>query len=118
MIERLFCSFAPDVASVFAPYPSRFAENYVCWRTGCPGKKGGGTVVHSRPPGEDADQVEEIQGSGFGCLLLRSGVVKKHFFQVPGNHKYYDPHFFDSMPRDWKRLVDWSCICEHRNAVV
>lgn len=117
VLQRMLDNLAPDVASVFAPYCSRFSENHVCWSQGCPGKRGGGPVHHTRQPESQAQQVEEIRGSGFGCLLIRSGLLKDHLFQIPPDHRYYDPHFFDSLPSHWKRLVDWSLLCEHRSPV-
>lgn len=113
VLQRLLNNFRPDVASVFAPYPSRFTDNYICWSQGCPGATPANPPTYLQPPQPGEPAVVACEGNGFGCVVLRSGVVRDHLFQVPGNHRYYDPHFYHTLPRHWRRLVDWTCLADH-----
>ena len=55
----------------------------------------------------------EVRGSGFGCLVVRSELIKAHVFALPQDEPYYDPYFFRTMGDEWKRLCDWTCECRH-----
>lgn len=70
-------------------------------------------VLRARKPAAHEQQVTEVRGSGFGCLAVRSKLIKDHIFTVPSGEAYYDPYFFRTMSGDWKRLCDWTCECEH-----
>lgn len=109
-LERLMRHFNADVGSVHAPYPSRWDPDFVVWdyqRADSPG------VHRIKPPAPDEPQLQEIRGSGFGCVVLRSELLRRHVFSIPPGELYYDPYFFETMGDEWKRLCDWTCICRH-----
>lgn len=111
----MFEAMTPDTASVFAPYPSRFVDNHVCWSSGCPGLRGDRTpVIHCKP--NEARPIQDIRGNGFGCTLFRSEVLEKHLFQVPQGHRYYDPFFYHVLGDQWRRRVHWGCLSQHLSA--
>lgn len=110
VLERLARNFRPKVGVVCAPYPSRFDPNpvvYVWDRT-----QPFGVRRLQRPPA-DAPQVTPIDGSGFGCLLIRTHLLKRHPFSVPPGEAWYDTHFFRRLDPAWKRVCDWTCWCDH-----
>lgn len=104
-LERMLRSFRADVATVSAPYLSRYDPDYVAWRKDTAGKN----CRIKRGSG-----VEQIVGSGFGCLLMRREVLDSYVFQIPHGERWYDPVFFDTAvaPRG-RSLTDWELECEH-----
>ena len=109
-LERLMSHFGPDVAAVCGPYPSRWDPDYVIWDY----RNNGSANVHRvKKPASDEPQVQEVRGSGFGCLLVRSELLRKHVFSIPPGERYYDPYFFETLGDEWKRMCDWTCECEH-----
>ena len=100
VLERLLKRFRSDVGAVTAPHQSRFNGMPVVW------------LKDSRiqEPGEG---VTEVYGSGFGCLVVRQELIKKHLLPIQSNRQDLDPYFFESIGDEWKRLCDWSCACEH-----
>lgn len=112
VLERLLRHFRHDVATVCAPYASRWDPNYVVWSSDRRPHMGNG-VIRARRPGPDEPQVTEVRGSGFGCLVARSQMIKDHIFTIPRGEPYYDPYFFRVLGDEWKRLCDWSCECRH-----
>jgi GT2 family glycosyltransferase len=111
VLERLLRHFRKDVATVCAPYLSRWDPDYVVWMTDR--DTGDGRLHRAPKPPADAPQVTEIRGSGFGCLVARSHLIKQHIFTIPRGEPYYDPYFFRTLGDRWKRLCDWTCECRH-----
>jgi len=103
--EEMLKQFSPDVASVSLPYESRFDPDVVAWYD---------DGTRAKPP--QVPQVEEIHGSGFGCLMIRSALFKNHIFQVPPGELWYDPVFFKMLDRKWKRFLDWRNPADHLGA--
>lgn len=112
VLERLMKNFKKNVGCVNAPYLSRFDPHYVVWTADRKSDTQIGTL-RAKKPATHESQITEVRGSGFGCLVVRSELIKDHIFTVPSNESYYDPYFFRVMGDDWKRLCDWSCECEH-----
>jgi hypothetical protein len=107
-LERLMRHFLPEVGSVCAPYPSRWDPDYVVWddqRADSPG------VHRIKPPAPDAPQLQEVRGSGFGCVVLRTDLLRNHVFSIPPGELHYDPYFWETVGDEWKRLCDWTCVC-------
>lgn len=100
--ERLLRCFDPHTVSATGAYLSRYDPNYVVW----------GFDGHRATPPADRGR-QRIAGSGFGCLILRRDVVAGYVFQVPPGGKWYDPAFFDQLPTDALRVIDWSVECRH-----
>lgn len=112
-LPKLIDAMAGNVATVFGPYPSRFAPNYVCWKKGTPGHDDWSRCEHAEPPQSGKPQVVDITGSGFGNLFARSEVLRRHLFQIPPGFRYYDPHFFHQLGGQWRRLAHWGCLSTH-----
>ncbi len=110
VLARLLESFDEHTASVCAPYRSRFDGWHLVWSR----ERLGGNGVHQLTrPLPDSRQVQEIRGSGFGCVVLRSEVLRNHIFHLPAGDHWYDIRFFRELPGRWNRKVDWSCECRH-----
>lgn len=110
VLQRLMQHFRPNVASVSAVYSSRFDGKHVVWNVDPEGMGGAHRIA---PPELNEPQVEEVRGSGFGCIVFRSEVIRNHVFSLPKGEKYYDPYFFKAMGEEWKRICDWTCECRH-----
>ena len=109
VLERLLKSFDYKVGTVSAPYESRYHKGPTTWLS---------DMVKDVKPLEiyidhPSDGVTEIRGCGFGCLVVRSFLLRKHVLALPSHQEHLDPYFFQSMHPSWKRLCDWSCQCEH-----
>ncbi len=114
VLSRLLNSFDENVASVSAPYRSRFDGRYLAWSR----ERAGNAGVHQLcRPLPDRPQVEEIRGSGFGCLVMRAEVLKQRPFCLPQGETCYDVRFFRELEPRWKRLVDWTTACQHLHNV-
>ena len=114
VLSRLLNSFEEHVASVSAPYRSRFDGRYLVWSR----ERAGNAGVHQLcRPLPDRPQVEEIRGSGFGCIVLRSEVLEQRPFCLPQGETCYDVRFFRELEPHWKRLVDWTVACQHLHNV-
>lgn len=61
--------------------------------------------------GEEPRGVNQVSGSGFGCLLVRSHHLRNHVFGSHGKSQWYDPSFFQA--NNLKTLCDWSVVCRH-----
>jgi hypothetical protein len=110
VLERLLHAFDEHVATVSAPYRSRFDGRYLVWSR----ERAGNNGVHQlAPPLGDRPQVHDIRGSGFGCLVARAEVLRQHIFRLPPGETHYDVRFFRELPVRWRRVVDWTCACRH-----
>jgi len=107
VLSRLLSHFDHDVASVSAAYNSRFDGLPLAW-TGDAVVNGGTPRCSHRKSG-----VEKVRGTGFGCLLVRSELLRQHVFSLPPGVRYYDPEFFRQMGDQWMRLYDWGSPCRH-----
>lgn len=107
VLERLMKHFTDKVGAVTAPYQSRFIDSPVVWG------RDDSEVSKVRLAEPQDESLSEIQGSGFGCLVVRAELIKKHMFPIQSPTQDLDPYFFESIEDDWKRLCDWSCKCQH-----
>jgi hypothetical protein len=110
VLGRMLRSFDEHTASICAPYRSRFDGWFLVWSRERLGDNG---VHQLTKPLADCPQVQDIRGSGFGCLVLRAEVLQDHIFCLPAGEQWYDVRFFRELPARWKRRVDWSCECRH-----
>jgi hypothetical protein len=69
--------------------------------------------LRQRVPKPDPPVVQEVHGTGFGCIMLRSELVREFLFQIPPGERWYDPVFFKLMDGNWKRLLDWRLEAKH-----
>ncbi|RLS57116.1 MAG: glycosyltransferase [Planctomycetota bacterium] len=110
VLAQLLWSFDEHTASVCAPYRSRFDGWYLVWSRERLGDNG---VHQLTKPLPDSQQVQQIRGSGFGCVVFRAEVLREHIFHLPTGEHWYDVRFFRELLGRWKRKVDWSCECQH-----
>lgn len=110
VLTRLLRSFDEHTASVCAPYRSRFDGWYLVWSRERLGDNG---VHQLTKPLADSPQIQQIRGSGFGCVVIRAEALRDHIFHLPRQDRWYDVRFFRELPGRWKRKVDWSCECQH-----
>ncbi|QDU05681.1 putative glycosyl transferase [Gimesia chilikensis] len=107
VLERLLKPFSKEVGCVSAPYASPENGKPLVWSHD--DYRGNNTI---QTPAANEDQVTEIRGSGFGCIALRTELLKDHVFSVPRNEEGFAQFFFKAMGDQWKRLCDWSCWSE------
>lgn len=107
VLSRLMSHVVSSVACVSAAYNSRYDGLPLAW-TGDAVVNGGTPRCRAKSNG-----VERVRGTGFGCLLLRSELLRQHVFSLPPGVRYYDPEFFRQIGDEWVRLCDWSCWCKH-----
>ncbi|QDU35951.1 hypothetical protein Mal4_02340 [Maioricimonas rarisocia] len=95
------------IGTVSAPYLSRQGD-YVLWSaTG--GRTATGGRIRERGRG-----VEAITAAGFGCVLMRTELIRGHVFSQHPGEIWFDPAFYVAAGRaGWQHLVDWSCEAEH-----
>lgn len=111
VLQRLLWHFHYNVGAVAAPYQSRFNGSPIVWTDD--GIEKVKSPKRAEPPDKSENQLTEMRGSGFGCLVVRQELVKKHLLPIRNKHQDLDPYFFSQIGDEWKRLCDWSCKCEH-----
>jgi hypothetical protein len=57
--------------------------------------------------------IEIIKANGFGCLLLRMGLIRQHVFIPNSTLSDYDGSFYERLDKSQKVAIDWNVICEH-----
>lgn len=102
--RQLMRQFDSNVASVAAPYRSRYHDGYVVWnREGDILLGGSGT--------------ESVGGNGFGCNIIRRSVLHHTVIRHDGPTGDFDPNFYRWLRSfqngSWTALVDWSSECRH-----
>jgi len=99
--ERLLSSLQLGVASVAAPYRSRFGARFVAWDSA-------GRNIKLR-----GHQVESTAGNGFGCVLIRSATFLRHRFLEAED---VDRGFYRFLSATSESaVIDWSIEVEHRD---
>lgn len=100
-ISRLMDSMNEETASVSAAYPHRFESGVVAWhRIGSCLQNGSGVV--------------DVGGNGFGCVLLRSEVLRRIAITTDGVTPDYDIAWYQQLRETkWRARLDWSIRCEH-----
>lgn len=106
--KRLFDGFDEWTASVAAPYRSRIHDGYIAW------------AEHASPVRHHnirtaGTGIQEIAGNGFGCVMLRTSVLKEAVFTCrQGPHFDFDPAFYQRMQGPGRKVkINWDCPCEH-----
>ena len=99
--ERLLRGFNRDTASVSGIYLSRYDGLPSVWGEDC---------RHLSSP---ADGLQFTYGNGFGCVVLRGGVLRSTVFRAQGD---YDRVFYRQLHASGlKAKIDWRVVCEHRH---
>ncbi|MEW4530199.1 glycosyltransferase family 2 protein [Maioricimonas sp. JC845] len=111
IVPRLMRSMDKHVGTVSAPYLSRQGD-YVLWSA-----PGGGSAPGNRIR-ERGRGVEAITAAGFGCVLMRTELIRSHVFSQHPGETWFDPAFYIAAARaGWQHRVDWSCEAEHAAAL-
>ena len=120
---KLLRSMGSTVAVVVAPYRSRYGAGFCQWRADEPSGRN-----HSNPIRTAGVGVETIQGSGFGCAVIRRECLKQAAFICS---KDFDLSFYahlgnsaknDARARRGRNMfprlvkVDWDMECQHIGA--
>jgi GT2 family glycosyltransferase/glycosyltransferase involved in cell wall biosynthesis len=108
-LARLLDSMDADVAAVSGDVQSRF------W----PGQ----SLAHKYVDGvltpleyQSGNDTQDVDGSGFGCLLLRRSAILESAPFNDGGSRYYDVEFSKQVKfNGWRWLIDWSVNCVHGN---
>jgi hypothetical protein len=103
---RLLEHFDLETASASGAYRSRFGGSYVAW--GADGRKYivAGSGVH------------EVAGNGLGCVVLRTGILRKLSFSPTPANAASDSAFYARLRQlGLKAKIDWSVVCDHRIVV-
>lgn len=101
VIDRLMRSMDADVASVSAAVPFRDPSlGWIAWGQS------------ADPVRERRSGVQPTGGNGWGCVLLRTSAIKAR--PISANPPF-DRAFYSALP-PLRALLDWDCVCEHRNA--
>ena len=118
VIERLLRGFDHNVASVAAPYPSRFHKGYVAWTAGrqlIEERPAPATEPSTSDSGEPNLRFAQVEGNGFGCTLFRSDVVREALFtarQQP--YVDFDPAFYERLKSTGlQSKLCWDAECQH-----
>ncbi|AMV20403.1 glycosyltransferase family 2 protein [Planctomyces sp. SH-PL14] len=105
VIERLMRRVGPVIDLVTAAYRTRHHDDRH-WHI----QREAGENVRD---GEEGKGVDEINGSGFGCMLIRSPYLSQHPFANHRGSAWYDPSFYAAWDAELAAVVDWSIVCRH-----
>jgi GT2 family glycosyltransferase len=109
VIARLLRAMHPQVAAVTAAYRHRNGKHWLAWR---------GTAKRHEYAAPVAG-VDQIDGCGFGCLLMRRLVTDSIQFATDGLTVFYDANAFTEIRKlGWRVLIDWSAECDHHAGVL
>jgi hypothetical protein len=104
-ISQLLWGMDANVAAVTGAYLHRDGHGWLAWR--------GDSLAHDliESPGQG---LEDIDGCGWGCLLVRKSSLMRHRLTSQGPTIFYDVNW-SGMVRDTgqKMRINWSVMCEH-----
>jgi GT2 family glycosyltransferase len=104
--RRLLEGFDRYTGSVTGAYWSRFNTAYVAWH------------ADQRMLSENPGGRCEIGGNGFGCVVLRSELIRNKPFTASIDFLAYDNAFYHRLPATGlKAKIDWSVECDHRTNI-
>jgi hypothetical protein len=105
-LKKLFEAFREDTVAAVASYPCRFRDCVIVWS-----KQNGKRVQFAKA----RSGVEPVCGSGFGCSLFRSSVLKKQPIHYSGDRPdgWYDDVAFALLREHGSVLCDWDIKVEH-----
>ncbi len=105
-LKRMLAAWREDTAAVVASYPCRFRDCVIVWS-----HEGGKRVQFKQP----RTGVEEVAGSGFGCSLFRTSILRKQpiHYNFDSADGWYDDVAFAHLRWHGKILCDWDIKVEH-----
>lgn len=102
--ERLMRGFCQSTVSVTGAFRHRYEDSYVVWNKNHVCLKSGSGV-------------EQVGGNGFGCVMLRSGLLKESVFSRRPDHEDYDKAFYADLKENQIAKIDWDVACDHLSPV-
>lgn len=109
-IDVMMRSFAANTCAVTGKYRQRyFPYGITAWRT---------TPANGRPslPNQGPDEgIEDIEGAGFGCILLRRSQLEPTVITAnTATSPYYDVTLFSAASKAGKKVrINWGVDCDH-----
>lgn len=101
-IERLLQAMDDKTVSVSGAYRSRYQDAFVAWSRSDP-----------PTPFQQAQKgVKQVGGNGFGCVVIRSSVLRDTVLHHGGRRGDFDPNFYADNP-GWTAKIDWDVRCDH-----
>ena len=98
--ERLLRSFCPNTVSVSGAFRHRYEDAYVVWGENHLCLRGG-------------KGVQLVAGNGFGCVMLRSSILRESVFSRRRDYADYDKAFYADLRSDQLVKIDWDVHCDH-----
>jgi glycosyltransferase involved in cell wall biosynthesis len=104
-IESLLLGMDGDVAAVSGAYRHRDGHGWLAWR--------GGPTSHDLLT-DSGEGTEDIDGCGWGCLLVRKSTLSRHRLTSDGPTIFYDVNWSGMVRQSGQRLrINWSVLCDH-----
>lgn len=105
-LRRLLETFQEDTVATVASYPCRFRNCVIVWS-----KEGSKRIQYPKA----RTGVEPVAGSGFGCSLFRTSVLRGEPIHYNGDKPdgWYDDVAFAHMRRNGTVLCNWDIQVEH-----
>lgn len=96
--EQLLRGFTHEVTSVSGAYPSRHVEGWLAWDKD-------GELIEERGEG-----VQDVAGTGFGCVVVRGGVARDHVYSTVAHAGGIDCAYYAANPG---ARINWDVVCKH-----
>lgn len=104
-IERLMRGIDSDVAAVTGAYQHRDGRGWLAWT----GPSGTHDLIEQKGSG-----LQDIDGCGWGCLLVRKSSLSQTRLTSDGKTIFYDVNWSGFVRESGQRLrIDWGVVCEH-----
>ena len=106
-IEKLMQSVDMNVAAVSGLYKHRYEDAAVAFSVD-------GITANLKPLDGNEDEIEHVDGTGFGCLLMRRSVLVKHPMAGDSDRKFFDVDVTARITAwGWRWLLDRAVKCDH-----
>lgn len=105
-LRAMLETFREDTAAVVASYPCRFRDCMIVWS-----REGGKRMQYK----ERRSGIEEVSGSGFGCSLFRTSILRQQPIHYNGDMPdgWYDDVAFALLRQHGTVLCNWDIAVEH-----
>ncbi len=105
-LRRLLETFQEDTVAAVASYPCRFRNCVIVWS-----KEGSKRIQYPKA----RTGIEPVAGSGFGCSLFRTNVLRSEPIHYNGDRPdgWYDDVAFAHMRNNGTVLCNWDIRVEH-----
>lgn len=100
--ERMMRSFCQNTLSVSGVVPHRYEDGAIAWS---------GPIEMGLL--KDGSGVQQIDGNGFGCVIIRGSAFRDMVFSDSATHPDFDRDFYCRKNPDQIVKLDWDVRCEH-----